>query len=89
MPKLPHDLLIPISLFALCIALDLMQYVSGSIIWGLFHRHQEKKLKDPAIEDPELSHSILFPIINSFFALKILSVVVGYGFVAIYTLKAL
>ena len=69
-PRLPNELLLPTGLFAFGIGLDLMHYVTASIIWGLFHRHHEKQLANPT-DDPELEHSPwLLHIINGFFALK-------------------
>ncbi len=86
-PKLPEDLLSPTGLFALCLALDLLQYVSATIIWGLFHRHHERKLSNPS-DDPELSHSpwLVRPL-QLFFTLKLVSVMAGYLFIGKYIIK--
>ena len=54
--KLPNELLLPVICLIVSLGSDLLQYVSGSIIWGSFHRHHEKKRKSitdaPEIEAP-------------------------------------
>ena len=83
-PKLPTEMLIPTGLFALGLALDLLHYIMATTIWGLFHRHHEKKLANPT-DDPELSHSpwLTRPLFV-LFGLKLVSVMAGYGFVGDY-----
>jgi len=83
-PLLPNDLIIPTGLFALAIALDLLQYVTATVIWYLFHRYHECKIINPS-DDPELTHSpwLVLPM-HLMFALKIISVIAGYVFVGIY-----
>ncbi|MHC4144256.1 MAG: hypothetical protein ACYSUD_05695 [Planctomycetota bacterium] len=83
-PKLPNELLVPTGLFALGLALDLLHYITAAVIWGLFHRHHEKKLANPT-DDPELSHSPwLARSLYMLFSLKLISVMAGYGFVGKY-----
>jgi hypothetical protein len=41
---IPHPLVWPAACFICGLAFDLLQYVSGALIWGAFHRHQEKRL---------------------------------------------
>jgi len=86
-PRLPDELLLPTGLFALGLGLDLIHYVTGSIIWGLFHRYHEKCLANPT-DDPELEHSPwLLRIINVLFALKLMCVLAGYAFMIVYIIQ--
>jgi len=41
---IPHPLVWPAALLISGLACDLLQYVSGALIWGAFHRYQEKRL---------------------------------------------
>ena len=41
---IPHPLLWPAACFICGLAFDLLQYVSGALIWGAFHRYEEKRL---------------------------------------------
>lgn len=45
-PKIPEELLLPLVLIVLGLALDLLQYVSASIIWGVFQRWKEKRVEE-------------------------------------------
>ena len=83
-PQLPNELLIPTGLLALCLALDLLQYITAAITWNLFHRHHEKKLANP-MDDPELNHTPwLARPVTVLFILKLISVMAGYGFIGRY-----
>lgn len=42
-PAVPEQLLLPAVLFVASLALDLMQYVFGALIWGAFARHHERR----------------------------------------------
>jgi hypothetical protein len=87
-PKLPDDLLIPAGLFALGLALDLLHYVTASIIWGLFYLWHERTLANPN-DDPELTHpSLLVYPIRLLFGLKLVSIMAGYLFVGKFIVNA-
>jgi len=87
--KLPPDLILPTLLLCSALACDLMQYVSGAIIWGIFHRYYEIKTKHSQ-EDPDLTAS---PYLNwpaiAFFYLKLLGVILSYIFIISYCWKRL
>jgi hypothetical protein len=75
---LPGALLFPTAMFAAAIALDILQYLVGTILWWVFFRFHEGKLVDPA-DDPELDHSPWLPqAIWLFFWLKLVAVALGY-----------
>ena len=77
-PKVPDELLLPTITLSLALAFDLLQYVSASIVWGIFQWYKEKQLTD-LTENPELkSPSILKWPQFTFFALKIMSVILSY-----------
>ncbi len=83
--RIQQGLLGPAALLAVGLALDLLQYIIGSLTWGLFLKLHESKLKDPATEDPELSHSVWLsrPIWAAFW-LKLAVIGVGYGWLAVF-----
>lgn len=84
-PNLPSGLVLPTGLFALTLALDLLQYLIGAIIWGVFCRLEEKKLSNPEKDDPELSHPGALNVPMRFvFYLKMCTVIVGYIWVGIF-----
>ncbi|MBU8920576.1 MAG: hypothetical protein KOO63_01835 [Bacteroidales bacterium] len=37
------DLYLPAALFAISLALDLLHYVAGTVIWGTYHRYKETR----------------------------------------------
>jgi len=77
-PKVPDELLLPAITLSLALAFDLLQYVSASVVWGIFQWHKEKQLTVLS-ENPELeSPSILKWPQFTFFVLKIMSVILSY-----------
>lgn len=82
--SLPKELLFPTGFLVIALILDLFQYIVGSLIWYCFYRYHEKKgtkFKD------EINSPIYFTyIINSFFYLKILAVLVAYVYLAEFIL---
>ena len=82
----PRALLVPLTLFALSLSFDLLHYTVASLIWGSFHRREEKKLEEIS-EDPELVAPAWYnrPA-QTFFALKLGAVVFGYLFVVRFLL---
>jgi hypothetical protein len=73
---IPTDLVLPGTLVVLSLALDLMQYCLGTVIWYFFYRHHEK-LRTP--EDHEIKHSLwLDGPIHLVFWLKVLCVLIAY-----------
>ena len=84
---LPGILLVSLGLFALALLSDLSLYIIASIIWGRFHRCQEKKLTDSS-EDPDLEAPAWYnrPAIV-LFALKLASVAVGYAILVTFFVR--
>ena len=41
-PKVPKELLWPLSLIVLCLTFDLLQYTVATMAWGIFHRSKER-----------------------------------------------
>jgi hypothetical protein len=73
---LPDKLIVPAFTVMLALALDFAQYVSGTFIWGFFHRFKERGGVEADTEikaSPWLNKPILF-----FFIAKILSLILGY-----------
>jgi hypothetical protein len=83
-PRLPQELLLPTILLAAAIAADLLHYVIAAVVWGSFHRQEEKKLKD-VNEDPDLSHPLWrYNVVASMYWIKLLLVIGGYAFLCIF-----
>jgi len=77
-PKIPFDLYFPTGLFVLTLAFDLFQYVSATIVWGVFQWKEERKLTD-INDDPELgAHPFCKLPQNVFFMLKIIAISFAY-----------
>lgn len=78
---LPNSLMIPAGFLALSLTCDLLQYVFAAIIWGTFHRYNEKK-KSNTEDDPLILAPFYFNIpANTCFVLKIASVTTAYFFI--------
>lgn len=80
------ELQIPAFAFVLALSLDLIQYVVLSLVWGVWCRHAEKKLKGPK-DNPDLDAPRLINVpANLIFLLKPGVVIFGYwkllGFLA-------
>ena len=75
-PKIPNALLIPLGLFCVSLATDLLQYVLGYIIWYIYFRYHEKKGIN---ENHELKHHPLLPVpLHLCMTIKILAVILAY-----------
>lgn len=57
--RLPKVLLLSLGLFAGSLFFDLLHYVIASVVWGRFHREQEKHLTNPA-DDPDLTAPVYY-----------------------------
>jgi len=81
-PKIPIDLYLPTGLLVLTLAFDLLQYVSATIIWGVFQWKEERKLNN-INDDPELgAHPLCKLPQNVFFLLKIITITLAYIFLS-------
>ena len=73
----PLELMPVIVIFVWALAFDLLHYVLGAAIWGLFCNFQERKMK--STKNPEISvPSWLNAPVNVFFVGKIALVLLGY-----------
>lgn len=72
------ELQLPAFIFVMALALDLVQYIVSSLVWGIWCRHAERKLKGPK-DNPDLEAPcfINFPA-NIVFLLKLALVIFGY-----------
>ena len=72
---LPDLLKLAMLMFAVTLSFDLLQYICQTIIWGSFHRYNEKRFS----EDYELTAPKYFnwPAIF-FFGSKVIALVAGY-----------
>jgi peptidoglycan/LPS O-acetylase OafA/YrhL len=76
MPKIPDSLLLPLALFCVSLGSDLLQYVSGYLIWFIFYRYQEMSgIKN----DDEIEHSSFLPLpLHIFMLIKVTAVIIAY-----------
>lgn len=77
---IPDDFVFPMFFFVLALAFDLLQYILGSVEWGIFTKIQEAKYKCKN-EDQEVDSSpvwINYPH-NLCFILKIAMIAIGYS----------
>lgn len=87
--QLPNELMLPSVCLILSLGFDLLQYISGSIIWGLFHRYHETK-RTAAFQDPDLEAPFYFTWpINVFFYSKIIAVLVAYCLLLSYAVTSI
>lgn len=77
-PKIPNELLFPLGLIVIGLALDLLQYAIATSIWGIFQRSKEKT---GVAEDADFRAPRQFnwPSLT-FFVLKVVAIVVAYVF---------
>lgn len=76
---IPPPLQMVALLLVICLALDLLQYVFASIVWGAFSRILERRQSHRLSEDPEMSASpyLNWPCLACFWG-KLLFLVAAY-----------
>lgn len=83
-PKIPKRLILPAALLALTLAFDLLQYISATLIWGLFQWYHERKLNDTS-EDPDLDAPTFLKWPQFiFFVLKLCTIILAYCLITKY-----
>ena len=85
---IPQPLVAPAALFICGLGFDLLQYLCGALIWGAFHRYQEKRL------GPESKKALSAPAWFNwpglfFFWSKLFLVLGGYALLLAYVLSVL
>ncbi len=81
-PLISKDLLLPSFFLVIALSCDLLQYLSGTIIWYFYHR---KKEKEGLSNKKNIIPSIwLNKPIFVFFTLKIICVITGYIMIIIF-----
>jgi hypothetical protein len=48
--KIPEPLLLPFAFMVSCLFFDILQYLAGTTVWGIFQWHEERKLQQ---ENPD------------------------------------
>jgi hypothetical protein len=75
---IPATLVTPLFFFLLSLAIDLIHYVVGSIVWGLFFEIKERQVNKGTIQDDNIkAPNILSWILTFIFFIKISSMIVG------------
>jgi hypothetical protein len=72
----PHELVLPALLMMVGLAADLLQYLSGATVWGIYNRHKERTGTSPDVEFTA-PRQLNWPIIL-FFWMKHAAIVAGY-----------
>ena len=85
---IPRPLVAPADLFISGLGFDLLQYLCGTLVWGAFHRYQEKRL------GPESKKALSAPVWFNwpglfFFWSKLFLVLAGYALLLAYVLSVL
>lgn len=79
-PRVPTELLPPSAFFVASLALDLLQYIAATCVWGVFQWSEERKLEN-VTDNPELDAPSWFKWPQFiFFVLKLVAVVIAYYF---------
>lgn len=88
--SIPSCLLLPLLLFGLTLAADLLQYVTATFIWGVFHQYHEQKEPDDPSHNPDLFAPLYLRIpITFFFVMKLVLVLAGFIALLKYMLSEL
>ena len=85
---IPKRLIWPAALFICGLGFDLLQYGTGALIWGTFHRHQEKRLGVDSKKSLSAPAWLNWPGIFFFWS-KLLLVLGGYALLLGYVLSVL
>jgi len=84
--RIPAALLFPAFLIAASLGADLLQYIYGTLAWGIYHRYRERKYN--ASEEMEFeAPSWMNWGTNALFALKLLLITWGFVLVLSYALR--
>lgn len=85
--KIPDSLLTPLMLFCISLALDLLQYFLGYLIWYAYFKYNEIK---GASEDQEIKHHEILPVPLHFcmFA-KIICTIIAYYILIVFIFNSL
>lgn len=79
--KIPNDLILPLGFLCAALAFDLLQYLSGTIIWDTFHRYHELRAKKD--ENIKASPWLRRPA-DFFFWFKLIFVIIAYVIIIYY-----
>lgn len=81
---IPRGLFLPAVLLALTLGFDLLQYISGTAVWGIFQWKEERKLEDVKT-DPDLDTPTYLKWPHyCFFVLKLVVILAAYYFLIEY-----
>ena len=58
---LPPELFLPLIFLVLSLLLDFLHYLIGTLIWWVFFKYNEYKVKAKLIKDKEVKHSSCLP----------------------------
>jgi hypothetical protein len=86
-PKLPKELLLPLAIFAIGLAFDLLHYLIATALWGSFTRINEKRFSNKSTDpDVKASKYMNWPALIFFWS-KAIAVCIGYVFIIIYIIR--
>lgn len=85
---IPKNLLLPFFLLLISLSLDLLHYISGSILWGTFHWKKDKQWERDELTDAQAAN-VEAPawrrnIINFFFISKFLPTITAYVLLVLF-----
>lgn len=82
---IPQPLRVVVLLLVVCLALDLLQYAYGSLVWAVFARILERRHANWPDEDPQMdaSPSLNWPSLTCFWG-KLVVLVIAYIYLAAF-----
>lgn len=82
--RIPDQLLLPAIFFAMTLALDLLQYIFATAIWGIFQWHKERQMGGLGI-DPDLDSSVWLKRPQFLcFVFKLVAIIIAYLTLVLY-----
>jgi hypothetical protein len=76
---LPEGLIMPLIFLIISLSIDLLHYLIGTIIWGIYFEYKEYQVNKGKIQDGNIkAPNILSYIITALFFLKIIAMCVAY-----------
>ena len=76
---LPSELIKPLIFLIISLGLDLLQYVIGSIIWGIYFEYKEYQVNKGQIKNNDIkAPTILSWSITFIFFIKVMAMIIAY-----------
>jgi hypothetical protein len=81
--QLPQELILPLTLFVITLALDIFQYIYQTVVWSIFWKSKENK-PGVTLDSDFDAHPIWSSIAYIIFGLKVIVNLIGYFLIIKY-----